>query len=77
MRLVVMCCLCENVYDDMEKEVGNARWKEQGWFMAKYQLTRADIRVSHGYCPDCLRCYRTFLALPPERRGASQKEGLS
>jgi hypothetical protein len=29
MRLVVMCCLCENVYGDMEKEVGKARWKDQ------------------------------------------------
>jgi hypothetical protein len=74
MRLVVTCCLCEKVFDDMEKEVGKARWKEQTWFMAKYQLKRADIRVSHGYCPDCLRSYRTFLALSQERRGASQKE---
>ena len=77
MRLVVMCCLCEKVYDDMEKEVGKARWKDQNWFMAKYQLKRADIRVAHGYCPDCLQSYRTFLALPQERRGASQKEGKS
>jgi hypothetical protein len=59
----------------MEKEVGKARWKEHDWFMAKYQLKRADIQVSHGYCSDCLRSYRTFLALPQERRGAPQKEG--
>lgn len=77
MRLVVMCCLCENVYDDMEKEVGKARWKDQHWFMAKYQLKRTDIRVTHGYCPNCLQSYRTFLALPQERRGASQKENKS
>jgi hypothetical protein len=75
MRLVVMCCLCDKVYHDMEKEVGKARWKEHDWFMAKYQLKRADIQVSHGYCSDCLRSYRTFLALPQERRGAPQKEG--
>jgi len=74
MRLVVTCCLCEKVYDDMEREVGKARWKEQNWFMAKYQIKRADILVAHGYCPDCLRSYRNFLALPQERRGASQKE---
>jgi hypothetical protein len=77
MRLIVMCCLCENVYDDMEKEVGKARWKDHHWFMAKYQLKRTDIRVTHGYCPDCLQSYRTFLALPQERRGASQKENKS
>ena len=77
MRLVVMCCLCEKVYDDMEKEVGKTRWKDQNWFMAKYQLKRAEIRVTHGYCPDCLQSYRTFLALPQERRSASQKEGKS
>jgi hypothetical protein len=73
MRLVVMCCVCENIYDDMETEVGKPRWKEERSFMARYRLTRADIRVSHGYCSDCLRSYRTFLALPQERRGASQK----
>jgi hypothetical protein len=77
MRLVVMCCLCEKVYDDMEKEVGKARWKDQHWFMAKYQLKRTDIRVTHGYCPNCLQSYRTFLALPQDRRGASQKENKS
>jgi hypothetical protein len=58
----------------MEKEVGKARWKAENWFMAKYQLKRADIRMAYGYCPDCLKSYRTFLALPQERRGASQKE---
>jgi hypothetical protein len=74
MRLVVMCCLCEKVYDDMEREVGKARWKEQNWFMAKYQLKRAGIRMSHSYCPDCLQSYRTFLALPQECRAALRKE---
>jgi hypothetical protein len=74
MRLVVMCCLCEKVYDDMEKEVGKVRWKDQNWFMARYQLKRAEIQVTHGYCSDCLRSYRTFLALPLEARGASSKE---
>jgi hypothetical protein len=77
MRLVVMCCLCEKVYDDMENEVGKARWKDRHWFMAKYQLKPTDVRVTHGYCPDCLQSYRTFLALPQERRGASQKENKS
>jgi hypothetical protein len=74
MRLVVTCCLCEKVFDDMEQENGKTRWKERQWYMAKYQLSRADIRVSHGYCPDCVKAYRTFLALPQEHRRAGQKE---
>ena len=74
MRLVVMCCLCEKVFDDMEQEVGKARWKDEACFMATYQLKRADIRVSHAYCSGCLRSYRTFLALPAGRGSAMQKE---
>lgn len=76
MKLVVMCCLCEKVFDDMEQEVGKSRWKDEACFMATHQLTRADIRVSHGYCSGCLRSYRTFLALPRERRNAAQKEEM-
>ena len=75
MRLVVMCCLCEKAYDDMEQEIGKARWKERDWFMAKYQLTRSNVRISHDYCPDCLESYRAFLALAQQHGGASQKEG--
>jgi len=29
MRLVVMCCLCEKVYDDVKNKIGDGRWKER------------------------------------------------
>jgi hypothetical protein len=64
MRVVVMCCLCEKVFDDMDVEMGKTRWKERNRYMAKYQLKSADMRIAHGYCPDCLKVYRAFLALP-------------
>ena len=63
MRVVVACCLCERVFDDMEQEMERTRWKERNWYLSNYQLKSADIRVVHGYCPDCLKSYRTFLAL--------------
>jgi hypothetical protein len=74
MRLIVMCCLCEKVFDDRENEIGKTRWKERQSYMTTYQLTEADIRVSHGYCPNCLKAYRNFLKLPREYRRAWQKE---
>lgn len=64
MRVVVMCCLCEKVFDDMDAEMVRTRWKERNRYLAKYQLKIADICIAHGYCPDCLNVYRAFLALP-------------
>lgn len=75
MRLVVMCCLCEKVYDDVENEAGKERWKERKWYLARHMLRPADIRFSHSYCPDCLESYRAFLRLPQGDPRASQKEG--
>jgi hypothetical protein len=75
MSLVVMCCLCERVRDDVAKDMGQERWLECKRYMAKYLPKVSDIRVSHGFCPDCLQSYRTFLALPQDYRPASQKEG--
>jgi hypothetical protein len=74
MRVVVMCCLCEKVFDDMEQEMGKSRWKECESYMAQYQLKRSHIRMFHGFCPDCLRSYRAFLAGPIEQRRTSRKE---
>jgi len=64
MRVVVMCCLCEKVFDDMDSEMGRTRWMERSRYTAKYQLKSTDIRIAHSYCPDCLKVYRAFLALP-------------
>jgi len=44
--------------------MGKTRWKERNRYMDKYQLKSADMRIAHGYCPDCLKVYRAFLALP-------------
>lgn len=75
MRLVIMCCLCEKVYDDMENDIGNGRWKERKLYLAQCMLRPADIRFSHSYCPDCLESYRAFLRLPQGDPCAPQKEG--
>jgi len=56
----------------METIIASTRWKERHRYMAKYQLKRADYRIAHGYCPDCLKSYREFLELPREFR--SKKE---
>ena len=74
MRLVVMCCLCEKVYDDVENEIGNGRWKERKWYLAQYMLRPADIRFFRSYCPDCLESYRAFLRLPQRNPRAPQEE---
>jgi hypothetical protein len=75
MGLVVMCCLCERVRDDVANDMGEERWLECKRYMAQYLPKVSDIRVSHGFCPECLQSYRIFLALPQEHRSASQKEG--
>jgi len=75
MRLVVMCCLCEKVYDDVENKIGDGRWKERKWYLAHYMLRPADIRFFRSYCPDCLESYRAFLRLPQGDPRAPQKEG--
>jgi hypothetical protein len=69
MRVVVMCCLCEKVFDDMDKDMNGTRWREHKWYMAQYQLKSCDVRVAHGYCPKCLESYRRFL-----NRRAPEKE---
>jgi hypothetical protein len=74
MRVVVTCCLCEKVFDDMNKDMSGTRWKERKWYMAQYQFKSADIRTAHGYCPKCLESYRKFLALPCGDGPAPKKE---
>jgi hypothetical protein len=48
----------------MDSEMGRTRWMERNRYTAKYQLKSTDIRIAHSYCPDCLKVYRAFLALP-------------
>jgi hypothetical protein len=74
MRVVVMCCLCEKVFDDMDKEPSGTRWKDHKWYMAQYQLKSAETRIARAYCPKCLESYRRFLKLPSGNRRASEKE---
>jgi hypothetical protein len=49
MRVIVMCCLCEKIFDDMETIIASTRWKERHRYMAKYQLIialRTDIALT-------------------------------
>ena len=64
-----MCCLCEKVFDDMDKEMRATRWREHKWYMAQHQLKSCDVRIAHAYCPTCLESYRRFL-----NRRAPEKE---
>ena len=74
MRVVVMCCLCEKVFDDMDKAPSGTRWKDHKWYMAQYQLKSSETRIAHGYCPKCLESYRKFLKVPSGNRRTSEKE---
>lgn len=60
--MVVICCVCEKVHDDIGVEIGQETWQDFRIYMAKHLLKLRDVRLSHGYCPTCLACYRTFLA---------------
>ena len=67
--MVIMCCLCEKVFDDMDIAMSGTRWREHKWYMAQYQLKSSDVRIADGYCPKCLESYRRFLS-----RHAPEKE---
>jgi hypothetical protein len=74
MKVIVMCCLCDKVFDDMDKGTSGTRWREYKWYVGQYQLKPAEIRIAHGYCPECLDSYRRFLTLPGRDRRAPEKE---
>jgi hypothetical protein len=74
MRVVVMCCLCEKVFDDMDKEPRGSRWKDHKWYMAQYQLKPAETRIAYGYCPKCLESYRRFVKVSSTDRWAEKEE---
>lgn len=60
MKLIVaMCCLCEKVRDDTETEPGGGLWEDFTFYLASHKLGLEEVRLSHAYCPDCLRIVRT------------------
>ncbi len=49
--ILPVCCVCKKIRDDAHKEHGTGKWKA----MEDYLSEKANVDVSHGYCPDCLK----------------------
>lgn len=60
--IIAACCFCKNVRDGLPKggdEEGS--WVTLQAYRAKYQFDERDLRLSHTYCPDCMKRYRHLL----------------
>ncbi len=49
--ILPVCSVCKKIRDDAGREPGTGEWLE----LERYLLRRTGIRVSHSYCPDCLK----------------------
>ena len=50
-KILPVCCVCKKIRDDTNKEPGTGEWVT----MEDYMSEKADIDVSHGYCPECFK----------------------
>jgi DNA-binding NtrC family response regulator len=50
-KMLPVCCVCKKIRDDTNKEHGAGKWM----LMDVYLSEKADIDVSHGYCPECFK----------------------
>ncbi|MBC8551130.1 MAG: response regulator [Candidatus Brocadiales bacterium] len=50
-KILPVCCVCKKIRDDTNKEHGTGKWMT----METYISEKANIDVSHGYCPECLK----------------------
>jgi len=49
--IVPVCCVCKNIRDDTEDEIGTGKWMP----VEEYILTKSKIAVSPTYCPECIK----------------------
>jgi len=52
-KILPVCSKCKKIRDDTGKVPGTGPWYDMEIFMEK----RANIDVSHGICPDCVKKY--------------------
>ena len=50
-KILPVCCVCKKIRDDTDKAPGTGKWMT----MEDYLSKKADIDVSHGYCPESLK----------------------
>ena len=50
-KILPVCCVCKKIRDDTNRERGTGKWM----IMETYMSEKANIEVSHGYCPECLK----------------------
>jgi len=58
-KILPVCCMCKKIRDDTNKKPGTGEWMT----MENYMSEKANIEVSHGFCPECLKT-----TLEPRRR---------
>ncbi|MCS6288852.1 MAG: hypothetical protein H8K10_07730 [Nitrospira sp.] len=60
--IIAACCFCKNIRDGCPMGEGEAEsWVTLQTYRAKYQLDERDLKLSHTYCPDCMKRYRHLL----------------
>ena len=50
-KILPVCCVCKKIRDDTGKEPGAGKWMA----METYMSEKANIDISHSYCPECLK----------------------
>jgi len=60
--IIAACCFCKNVRDGLPKgEDGEGSWVSLQTYRTKYQFDERELKLSHTYCPDCMKRYRYLL----------------
>ncbi|MBA7675034.1 Regulator of RpoS [subsurface metagenome] len=50
-KILPVCCVCKKIRDDAGRAPGTGKWLP----LEEYLSTRAGLKVSHSYCPECAR----------------------
>lgn len=50
-NILPVCCVCKKIRDDADKKPGTGEWMT----MEDYMSEKANIDISHGYCPECFK----------------------
>ena len=61
--IIASCCFCKKVREGPSQgENGEESWVSLRTYRAKYQVEEREFKLSHTYCPDCLKIYGPLLA---------------